>query len=139
MIIIKQSILNQILEIVEKVPEESCGFLFGTLSENTKKTITFLPVQNVSKENKLIRYEISPSDYLKAENFAMKKDLEVLGVYHTHINASAFPSGTDLRLAFPGFSYFIISLINQTFSEIKSWKLNDKSIFEEEKIQLSNL
>lgn len=139
MIILKQSILNQILEIVEKVPEECCGFLFGTISEKTKTTITFLPVKNVSKENKLIRYEISPSDYLKAENFALNKNLEVLGVYHTHINASAFPSGTDLRLAFPEFSYFIISLINQTFSEIKSWKLNDKSIFEEEKIQLSNL
>lgn len=139
MIILKQSILNQILAIVEKVPEECCGFIFGTISEKTKTTINFLPVQNVSKENKLFRYEISPSDYLKAENFAINKDLKVLGVYHTHINASAFPSGTDLRLAFPGFSYFIISLMNQKFSDIKSWKLNNNSIFEEEKIQLLNL
>ncbi|MFC0262556.1 Mov34/MPN/PAD-1 family protein [Fontibacter flavus] len=139
MIIFKKSILKQIIEVVEKVPEECCGFLFGTTTENTKTTSAFLPVQNVSKGNKVFRYEISSSDFLKAENYAMNNELEVLGVYHTHINATALPSGTDRSLAFPGLSYFIISLMNQKFSDIKSWKLNNNSIFEEEKIKLSNL
>lgn len=139
MISINKNILQQILEVVEKVPEECCGFLFGIISEKTKKVISFFPVQNTSKENKAFRYEISPSDYLKAENFALNQELEVIGIYHTHINASAFPSETDRRLAFPEFSYIIISLMNQKFCEIKSWKLNNKSIFEEEKIQLLNL
>ncbi|WP_339925361.1 M67 family metallopeptidase [uncultured Cyclobacterium sp.] len=133
----EEKTLREILTLVEKIPEETCGFLMGTTDKKDKIILTFRAVKNVSKKNKVQRYEISPKDYLLAENTANENNMTLLGIYHTHINWPAIPSETDRLTAFPNFSYIIISIIEHVFSGIKSWQLTENNIFKEEELVLN--
>jgi len=139
MVYLEEKTLREILNLVEKIPEESCGFMLGTASKNNKNIVTFIAVKNVSKENKAQRYEISRKDYLMAENAASENKMTLLGIYHTHLNWPAIPSETDRLAAFPNLSYTIISLKEQVFSDIKSWLLTEDFTFKEEKLVLNKI
>ena len=132
MVYLEEKTLKNILSVVENIPEETCGFILGNLDNNKKYVVRFIPVQNISKENKEQRYAISPKDYLMAEKTALETNLTLLGVYHSHLNWPAIPSETDRLAAFPNLSYIIISLKNLLFADIKSWILTDNLSFEEE-------
>ncbi|WP_165389833.1 M67 family metallopeptidase [Cecembia calidifontis] len=134
----KRKSLCLILNQIEKVEEESCGILLGTHNSTIKKVECFIPTQNITKEDKKNRFEISSKSYLEAEKQAIELNLKILGIYHSHIEASANPSLIDQKNAFPEFSYLIISLRNQMFSDIKSWVLNKDQIFIQEELLLSN-
>ncbi|WP_161625608.1 Mov34/MPN/PAD-1 family protein [Cyclobacterium qasimii] len=136
MLHLEEKTLREILNKVEKNPEETCGFLLGKSNKNDKTIATFIAAKNVSKNNKAQRYEISPKAYLMAEKAALENKMEILGIYHTHLNWPANPSETDRLAAFPGLSYMIISLREQVFSDIKSWLLTEDFSFKEEKIEL---
>lgn len=138
MVYLDNEVYREILIFVERVPEESCGFLFGKNFPGNKLISNFIAVNNISEEDKATRYKISPIDYLMAENFAIDNELELLGVYHTHLDCPATPSEVDRESALPNLSYVIISLQNLTFSELRSWKLNGSNGFEEEMIKINN-
>jgi proteasome lid subunit RPN8/RPN11 len=89
--------------------------------------------ENVA-ERREDRFEISPLEYLSAERFADQQNLSLLGVYHSHLNCPATPSESDRRSAYPYLSYVIISVTNQKFKDIRSWRLNASSNLEEETI-----
>lgn len=123
-----------IKDALDNFPNECCGFFFGTEKED-ERTITEITIVNNAKEgDKRRRFEISPRDYLKAEQFADGHKLQLLGVYHSHPNHPAVPSEHDRIAALPSFSYIIISLIENQFNDIRSWRLNSETQFEEEKI-----
>ena len=77
---------------------------------------------------------MDPLEYLRAEKYATAHQLELLGIYHSHPNTTAIPSETDRREAQPFFSYVILSVMQQQFSHIRSWRLNQMNEFEEETI-----
>ena len=59
-------------DAVNTFPDECCGFLFGTEDEEENRTISeILVVDNAKEGDKTRRFEISPLDYLKAEQFAI--------------------------------------------------------------------
>lgn len=115
-------------------PDECCGFLFGK-EEGGERLITDILVVNNAKEgDKRRRFEIAPRDYLKAERYAEKTGLALLGVYHSHPNHPAIPSEHDRVAAQPFFSYLIVSVMNGKIDHVRSWRLNDDRQFEEERI-----
>ncbi len=95
-----------------------------------------MPVANVSTEDREVRYEIDSREFLVAERLAERDNLELIGIYHTHLIDSAFPSETDRIFAFPNFSYMIISVPNRKFSDMRFWRLNDNTQFEEEVFEI---
>ena len=116
-------------------PDECCGFMYGADNGDGTRTVSVaLPVHNASSENKKRRFEISPRDYLKAEQYALENDLQLLGVYHSHPDHPAIPSEHDRVAAQPWFSYIIISVLKGTVSNTRCWVLNDESQFDEEQI-----
>lgn len=130
-----QSIANQIMieDAVGSFPDECCGFFFGSEDARGDRTVTHVLVVNNAKEgDKRRRFEISPKDYLKAEQFADENDLQLLGVYHSHPNHPAIPSETDRLSAQPYFSYIIVSVYDKEVRDIRSWRLNSNSQFDEE-------
>jgi proteasome lid subunit RPN8/RPN11 len=137
MVNLKEKTFREILQVVEKVPEETCGFILGTMNKNIKRISTCIPVKNVSKENKKSTYKISPKDYLQAENTALENKMLLLGIYHSHLNWPAIPSETDRLAAFPNLSYIIISLKELYFADIKSWELTESLEFLEEKLVIN--
>jgi len=114
-------------------PDECCGFLYGTEQNNGERTISEIREVNNSKPgDKKRRFEITARDYMQAEQWALDHTLLMLGIYHSHPNHPAIPSEHDRVAAQPYFSYVIISVMQGRIEHIRSWRLNDKSQFEEE-------
>jgi proteasome lid subunit RPN8/RPN11 len=117
-------------------PDECCGFLYGTENGSGERLITeAVAVDNSKAGDKRRRFEISPRDYLKGEQYAMEKDLLLLGIYHSHPNHPAIPSEHDRVAAQPYFSYVIVSVMNGDVGHIRSWRLDASGQFEEEKLK----
>jgi len=87
------------------------------------------------KEERYHRYSVDPKEYLKAENEAESKGLEVVGIYHSHPEAPAKPSQFDMIHAWPTLSYVVISVKKEIPVEAKSWILkSDRSEFIQEEL-----
>jgi proteasome lid subunit RPN8/RPN11 len=136
MIIIEPPIRQLLIEdAVNTFPDECCGFLFGREeTDGTRVVIDILVVDNSKQGDKRRRFEISPLDYMTAEQHALDHDWTLLGVYHSHPNHPAIPSEHDRVAAQPYFSYLIISVLNNEIITLRSWLLNEEQQFEEEKI-----
>jgi proteasome lid subunit RPN8/RPN11 len=120
-------------DAVNAFPDECCGFVFGHEDSNGRRIITEARVvMNAKEGDKRRRFEIAPQDYLDAEKYAEEKQIELLGVYHSHPNHPAVPSEHDRAAAQPFFSYLIISVNAKIPGPIRSWRLNDDWQFEEE-------
>jgi proteasome lid subunit RPN8/RPN11 len=119
---------------VSTFPDECCGFLFGNEIEDERIILEAQVVNNAKEGDKRRRFAITPKDYLKAEQYAEENNLLLLGVYHSHPNHPAVPSEHDRLAAQPYFSYVILSVINNEYAGLRSWRLNEEQQFEEEKI-----
>ncbi len=117
-------------------PNEGCGFFYGLEDEDGNRQVLLAEaVQNDKKEDQRRRFEISPLDYIKAEQKALELDLKLLGIYHSHPNHPAIPSQFDLDKAMPYFSYIIQSVQDGKAAELSSWRLQeDVRAFEEEQV-----
>lgn len=114
-------------------PDECCGFLYGQ-DGGVRLVQEAIPVTNNKDGDKRRRFEISPTDYLQAERYALDNNTSLLGVYHSHPDHPARPSVHDLKQAVPFFSYLIVSVLQGKVSNITSWQLSDNGQFEEESI-----
>jgi proteasome lid subunit RPN8/RPN11 len=121
-------------DAVNTFPDECCGFLFGIEKKDDRFITDVFIVNNAKDGDKKRRFEISAKDYMKAEKYAEENDLQLLGVYHSHPNHPAVPSEHDRVAAQPWFSYIIISIMNKEVDAILSWRLNETSQFEEERL-----
>ena len=121
-------------------PEECGGLLLGVLEGETRVIRETLPLENVRKDSRHNRVEISPLAYAKAEREAAKKGLGVWGYYHSHPDHPAIPSGFDLDHApFIEWSYLIVAVREGTAQEIRAWNVRaDRSQFDEEEIVSSS-
>ena len=121
-------------------PEECGGLLLGVLEGETRVIREILPLENVRKDSRHNRVEISPLAYAKAEREAAKKGLGVWGYYHSHPDHPAIPSGFDLDHApFIEWSYLIVAVREGTAQEIRAWNVRaDRSQFDEEEIVRSS-
>jgi len=131
--------LDGIKAAVENNVEECCGFLFGTDDVPCRRITQFMTVENAASDDKEKTYQISPNDYIKAENFAEQNSLQLLGVYHSHPNCPPIPSEYDRRAAQPFFSYLILALTDGTVDDIRSWRLNNDHELEEEFFSTENI
>ncbi len=117
-------------------PFECCGFLLGTDSDKGRHVSHYLKVENKRTENRERRFLIAPEDYMHAERYADEKDLQLLGIYHSHPDHPAIPSEHDRKQAMPFFSYFIVSVLKGKAAGLRSWLLDQDFQFQEESITL---
>lgn len=107
-------------------PYECCGLLLGRLENGDKFLEELYPVSNAWEENaQHHRFLISPDRLIEGENYARRKNLEVLGFYHSHPEAEARPSSFDLEHAWPFYSYIIVSIKERQARELSSWRMTD--------------
>lgn len=139
MLIIPEKLINEIKKQGKKgYPFEICGFLIGKIDfkNNTREVLEVFQVENQNKERANDRFEISPKDFLNVEKYASDKNLEIVGIYHTHPDHPNRPSQTDLMFAQPDMSYIILSVRNGKAEDWKSWILNENNEFIEEEIKI---
>lgn len=119
-------------------PNEACGFFLGKDSLQNREVSKLLIIENSKKGNQRNRFEISPYNYLLAEQYALSNNLDLLGIYHSHPDHPAVPSTYDLEKALPYFSYIIISVYAGESKDIRSWILNKDQHFIEENLFINN-
>lgn len=113
-------------------PNECVGFFFGKSVDDTKTVTEYGPLENSKEGDQRRRFEVNPLDYMKAEQYALANQLELLGIYHSHPLHPAIPSEHDLKQAVPFFSYIIASVNETQVEKTTSWQLNEENQFEEE-------
>lgn len=109
-------------------PNEACGILAGRkLGEGTH----FFPMKNMDASS--ISYFMDPKEQLQVFKKMRDESLEMTGVFHSHVASEASPSQKDIRLAFyPDISYLIVSLSDRAKPVLRSFKIQDEKVKEEE-------
>lgn len=92
--------------------------------------------QSVREHSVGDRYWIDPADLLAVQRSARECGLEIIGVYHSHPDHPAVPSECDRTLAWPVYSYIIVSVMAGQVADLKSWRLNDQNQFEPEPVKM---
>lgn len=129
-------------------PEECCGLLLGTIATDARVVQAVYAVPNAwdaantlndQAFTKTRRYAIAPEAMLAAMREARQRDLDIIGIYHSHPDHPAEPSECDRALAWSQYSYLIVSVEQGTASDRRSWALNEQHQFEPEALQLAEV
>jgi proteasome lid subunit RPN8/RPN11 len=115
----------------EGYPEERCGLLLGQARDGTVRVVEVIPARNVNVERARDRYELDPEDFLRADQQARARELEIVGIWHTHPDYPARPSATDRKQAWDGWSYLILSVTRHGVQALRSWRLDGHDFVEE--------
>jgi proteasome lid subunit RPN8/RPN11 len=109
-------------------PNEICGLLAGRGSEVTR----LFRARNKEQDRARVRYEIDPIDLLQIFREIDEAGLEHVGIYHSHTHTQAYPSATDIRLAFyPDALYFLVSLMDERDPSVRAFWIKDGEVAEE--------
>ena len=114
-------------------PNEACGILAGP---DHNLVSQFYPMRNTDES--AISYFMDPKEQLRVFKEMRAKGLDMVGIFHSHVASEAYPSAKDVRLAFyPEVSYLIVSLADMKNPILRSFRIQDETITEEE-IQIEN-
>lgn len=112
-----------------EIPNECCGLLAG------KDGIILQLYRCDSAEKSPFRYYVDPKDQIRIMRELDQKEWDLIGIYHSHTHTEAYPSKTDLELAFyPEALYFIVSLQKADAPVIRAFQIVDGEIGEAEVI-----
>jgi proteasome lid subunit RPN8/RPN11 len=125
---------------IDSYPYEGCGLLLGKAETGLNTVTDIFPVPNSwqVEEEKSVRFRISDRDMLKAELAAAERDLDIVGVFHSHPDSPPVASPRDLAwAAWPGHSYLITEINAREPGPSRSWQLKpDRSGFDEEPVAI---
>ena len=112
------------------VPQECCGLVAAAADGRAVKRYE---LRNVDPS--VLRYNANPKDLLAAMQDMWDHDWELLAIYHSHTHTPAYPSATDVRLAFyPDAYYVIASLQEPDLPRVRAFRIVDGSVTEHDLI-----
>jgi proteasome lid subunit RPN8/RPN11 len=128
MVFLKKEIIDLIVEHAKReVPLEACGILAG----KDKTVEAIYPMKNM--EESPTSFFMEPKEQLKVMKDIRNKNMEMIAIYHSHPYTRAYPSVKDVELAYyPEVSHIIISLMESDTPQLKSYKIVEGKIEEEE-------
>ena len=134
-----------VVETCEKAyPDEGCGLLIGPVPGDFDKPGRAVIVNEArplpngwDSSSKTNRYLIDPRTLAKIEDELSGSGRAVVGFFHSHPNAPAWPSPFDLMMAWPCLSYWIVRVEQGKSADSRSWqRTEDSRSFIEEEIFL---
>lgn len=102
-------------------PNECVGAMLGTTSANGKIVGLAMPLENAAEGSQHAFYELSKESLLAADKAAREMRLEVIGIYHSHPDADAYFSETDLKHSCPWYSFVVLSVKGGRYDHANSW------------------
>jgi proteasome lid subunit RPN8/RPN11 len=122
-------------------PEEGAGLMLGHVDGEVRAVTAILGIDNAREDGaRHNRYLITAQDMLHGEQEAMRRGLDIVGIFHSHPDHPNRPSEFDRDWALPWFSYVITSVQSGKALESRSWRLqDDRSSFDEEQFVVQNL
>ena len=129
-------------------PEECCGVIFGHIYSDRKTVVEIIPTENAWNPDtasnfpdsnpdlsRKRRYTIAPQDMLQLQKSSREKNLNIIGIFHSHPDYPAIPSEFDRNCAWQEYSYIIVSVQKGKAGDINSWVLDDRSGFQQEELR----
>ncbi len=135
MLTLKREHLKEMIQHVkDELPSEGCGILAG----KDEKVLKVYKMTNTDKSS--LTFFMDPKEQFEAMKDMRRLELEMMGIYHSHVASPAYPSQRDVKFAFyPDVYYVIISLKDKDNPQVKAFKISErgeeeKRIFTEENI-----
>ena len=106
-------------------PAECCGVLIGRAEE----VLEAVPTRNAA--DRPTRFLIDPQDHFEAIRTARRRQLDVVGYYHSHPHSPPLPSATDLAEAnYPDHLSLIVSLCDDP-PDVRLYRFDGRNFLEE--------
>ena len=135
-ILLNQKQVDTLIQHSEKYqPNESCAMLLGIHSDQQWNVKEVFLTRNAHIDSGT-SFIITPEELLQGYQLAEKKQLELVGVFHSHPNSTASPSNLDKKFmkANGDIPWIIFSGIN---TDLRAFKLEqDMENTEEIKIKI---
>ncbi len=110
-------------------PNEICGLIAG----HEGKAVKLWETTNNDPRPR-VRYNVDPAELLQVLREIEDNNWSLMAIYHSHPMSEAYPSGTDVSLAYyPDAVYIIVSLANGV-PVVRAFKIQDQRIVEQELI-----
>jgi [CysO sulfur-carrier protein]-S-L-cysteine hydrolase len=110
-------------------PDEACGIVAGPVGSDRPDRL--VPMLNAARSPTF--YEFDSGDLLRLYRDLETRDEEPVVVYHSHTATAAYPSRTDVSYASePGAHYLLVSTRDPGADEIRSYRIVDGQVSEEE-------
>jgi len=105
-------------------PNECCGAMLGFIDGGQETVRAALQLQNAFAGAQAARYELRPEDLLAADKAARERQMDLIGIYHSHPDCGAYFSETDLKNSCPWYSFVVLSIQKGEFDHANSWLPN---------------
>jgi proteasome lid subunit RPN8/RPN11 len=105
-------------------PNECCGAMLGSIQDGNKRVQAAMPLENAFGGAQAARYELRPEDLLAADKAARERQMDLIGIYHSHPDCGAYFSETDLKNSCPWYSFVVLSIQKGEFDHANSWLPN---------------
>lgn len=130
MLRISRSLIDQVVAHARADhPDEACGVITGPA--DTQRPTRFVPMVNVARSPTF--YEFDSGDLLRLYREMDDRDEVPVVIYHSHTATEAYPSRTDVAYASePQTHYLLVSTRDTNSEEIRSFRIVDGSITEED-------
>ena len=102
-------------------PNECVGAMLGKTTADGKSVRLAMPLENSAEGSQAAFYELSNDSLLAADKAARQMGLEMLGIYHSHPDADAYFSETDLKHSCPWYSFVVLSVKGGRYDHANSW------------------
>ena len=104
---------------IADLPNECCGMISG---EDGLATGVF---RAANSEGSPFMYVMDPREQLRIMEDIDEAGQDLLAIYHSHTRSAAYPSRTDVELAFfPDTLYLIVSIADRDAPEIRAFRLS---------------
>jgi [CysO sulfur-carrier protein]-S-L-cysteine hydrolase len=118
-------------EIVEQglreFPNECCGLIAAAEGIPVK----VFPMKN--SDASPATYRLDGREQLRVFDEVDEQGWELWAIYHSHTHSEAYPSETDVRLAFyPDTRYLVLSLAEREHPVLRAFSIIDSEVVEEE-------
>jgi proteasome lid subunit RPN8/RPN11 len=108
----------------ETYPNECCGAMLGSTDGEQKSVRVAIRLRNAFEGAQAARYELRPEDLLAADKAARERNMDLIGIYHSHPDCDAYFSKTDLQNSCPWYSFVVLSIQKGEFHHANSWLPN---------------
>jgi proteasome lid subunit RPN8/RPN11 len=102
-------------------PNECVGAMIGTIVDGVKTVESALRLENSAEGSQRAYYQLKPEHLLEADKAAREQGKDMIGIYHSHPDADAYFSQTDLKNSCPWFSFVVLSIREGKFNHANSW------------------
>ncbi len=104
---------------VADLPNECCGMIAGTGG------VARRVIRGINSEPSPFFYVMDPREQMRVMDEIDDAGEDLLAIYHSHTRSAAYPSRTDVELAFfPQTLYLIVSIADREAPVIRAFRLS---------------